>query len=199
MTITRYPTELGLEEAMHYSQLQDGKVTLSHEIDGFSAGNVIRDLEYAQTIMSTINDGKGLTLYINSPGGGIYDAISIYDYIKHARDRGLGIRGVVRGHAASAASMIVLQACYPRISSPNSRFLLHEPQRWSHGSDTGSSLMDDAEEFKILSNTIFGFLAENCTKTAEQIRDEIVRRETWFSAAEAYEWGLIDEIGGYYA
>ena len=200
MTISRRPTDLSLEEAMHYAELLDGKIHLGDEISPYTARDVIRDMEYAVSLavldLSIAHPAPKLTLFINSPGGGLYDAMSLYDFILELRQN-VPVKGVVRGQAASAASMIVLQATEPRMATPNSRFLLHEPNKWGHGPETPSSAQDNAEELARTYDFILAILAERSGKHTGDIRAEIARREVWMSATEAKEWGLIDEIRGW--
>lgn len=191
MTISRRPTDLSLEEAMHYAELQDGKIYLGDEIGSYTSRDVIRDMEYA--VYLTKAPTPGLTLFINSPGGGVYDAMALYDFIMTLRQT-IPVMGVVRGQAASAASMVVLQATDPRCATPHSRLLLHEPSKWGHGPESVSAVQDTAEELARIHNIILTILADRSGKQVEDIRAELARREVWMSTAEAKEWGLIDQV-----
>ena len=186
--ILKRPSELSLDEAMHYSELSDGVVNLCDDIGSFSARDVIRDIEYAMVLSES-----PITLYINSDGGGIYDAIAIHDFIVATR-RDRRIEGVVRGRAASAASMVVLQATSPRVATPYSRLHLHEPSKWTHGPEKVSAIRDDAEELGRLHSIVIGILASTTQQHEQVIREYLDRREVWMSAYDAKVWGLIDEI-----
>ena len=186
------PGDLSLEEVIHYNELSVGKINLGDEIGPYTARDVIRDMEYALTLPGVIE----LILFINSPGGGVYDALAVYDFIVELRET-TPVRGVVRGQAASAAAMIVLQATNPRVSTPHSRFLLHEPSQWGHGPETVSSVQDSAGELARLHDVILAILASRSGKQVGTIRDELARRQVWLSATEALEWGLIDQVKGW--
>ena len=185
------PTDLTLEEAMHLTELQNGIVHLGDEIGPFMARDLIRDIEYA---IARRPEGEGITLFINSPGGGITDALAIYDFIVSINPRN-PIVGIVRGQASSAASMIVLQAVGRRVATLQARLHLHEPSNWSFGPIEASRIRDDAAEITRLEHVVLSILSHRVKKSVEDLRLELGRRETWMSAEEALEWGLIDEIG----
>lgn len=184
------PADLSLEDAMHYNELLAGRIYLGDDIGPYIARDVIRDMEFALSIAETT---PALTLYINSPGGGFYDAISVYDFILSLR-KTTPVKGVVRGQAASAASMLILQATAPRVATPHSRLLLHELRKLAFGPEAASSVQDNAEELARLHTIIFGIIAERSGKEVDDIRAELTRREVWLSATEALEWGLIDMV-----
>ena len=184
------PTELGLDEAMHLAELQAGEVYLSDDISPFAARDLIRDIGYARNF---VGDGKGIHLFINSIGGEIHSSFAIYDYIRRIRQK-TNVAAIVQGQAASAAAMIVLQACSPRIATANSRFLLHEPSLWGRGPEKASIVADDAEELNRLHGVLVNILAERSRYTVPEILGQLSRRDVWMSADEALDWGLIDEI-----
>ncbi len=184
------PGDLSLEEVIHYNELLDGKIHLGDEISPYTARDVIRDMEYALHL----TPGTELTLFINSPGGGVHDAMALYDFIVGLTWKGIPVIGVVRGQAASAASMIVLQATKPRCATLHSRFLLHEPSKWGHGQETSSSAQDSAEELARLHDVVLSILSKRSRKAVDTIRAELARREIWLTAGEAKEWGLIDVV-----
>ncbi len=192
MTISRLPTNISLEEAMHYAELQDGRIHLTDDISPFSTRDVIRDMEYALEITPETK----LILFINSPGGEYHSSIGLYDYIVRLQKlRSTYVTGFVQGQAASAASMIILQACDTRISSVHSRFLLHEPGRWGTTNiEKVSSIQDTTNDLKEIHSVVLGILADRSGKKVSVIRTELERRDVWLSATEALAWGLIDEI-----
>ncbi len=190
------PTRMNPGEAMHMDELKQGIVTFDDEIDGMSAALLIADIRYSIRL-----GNRTLTLYINSQGGEIGSAFAIYDFIRaqerlyHGSEKLGGIvTGVVRGHAASAASMILLQACAHRVATDHSRLHLHEPAAWDFGPVALSAMKDNAEELSKLEGIILGIVANRTGKHYDIIKDQLSRRETWMSAHEAKAWGLIDEV-----
>ncbi len=190
------PTQIGLGEAIHADQLKTGIITFDDEIDGMSASLLIQEIRYSMRL-----GNRSLTLYINSQGGEIGSAFAIYDFIQeqirlyHTTVKtGARVAGVVRGHAASAASMILLQACSVRKATDHSRLHLHEPASWNFGPVALSSMKDNAEELSKLEGIILGIVSSRAGKTYDEVKESLSRRETWMSAHEAKAWGLIDEV-----
>lgn len=99
------------------------------------------------------------------------------------------------GIAASAAAMIILQAGDRRTCTPSTRFLLHEPSRWTfYKSETLSNLVDEAQEMKAITNQIAKIMSEKTGHSIEELMNLISRKEVWMSAEEALKWGIIDKI-----
>ena len=189
------PNQLGLGEAIHLDSLSQGIVTFNDEIDGISAQGLMQDIAYAIRL-----GNKSIRLYINSHGGAIGSAFAMYDFIReqinaYQENRGGAmIGGIVRGTAESAASMILLQACEPRVATDHSRLHLHEPSAWNFGPVALSSMKDNAEELSKLEGIVLGIVARRAGKHYDIVKDQLSRRETWMSAHEAKDWGLIDGV-----
>lgn len=137
-----------------------------------------------------------VTIYIMSPGGKVYTAFAMLDEINLLAET-KKVTLIVQGYAASAASMIILQANGIRLSMPNARFLLHEPRRSVFfASERESDLQDITEEMATIKNKVIDLLASRTGKSAEEVKEKFNRKEAWMSAKEALEWGLIDGILG---
>ena len=161
------------------------------ELDYLCGKNVCSFLPPFDSSMSPI------TVHLTSPGGSVYHSLAIYDAIVKARQDGFVVNILVEGYAASAASMIVLQAATTRQALPHTRFLLHDLKRWLSVSPEALSEMKDAlKEFKIVDKQVRELLGARCGKTAAEVRKAISRKELWMSSTEAVEWGLLDEIIG---
>ena len=143
------------------------------------------------------NNTENITMHLTSPGGSVYHSLALYDVIMNARSNGFNIDMIVEGYAASAASMIVLQAATTRRALPHTRFLLHELKRWlSISPEALSEMKAVLKEFKIIEKQVHGILGDRCGKSIAEIRKAIARKEFWMSATEAIEWGLLDGIIG---
>lgn len=181
--------ELNYNEFFRWENLQNGVLWLEDEIDTNVSSRFIDELNYA------IDKGnKEIFLYMNSSGGFAYDAFAIYDAILSARKRRIKVNIIVFGWAASAASMIVLQAATVRKANKHARFMIHEIRRWKEGDETKSAVEDDAKEMKNVHEVMVKVLVERTKKTPEEIKQTIERIETYFSAEEAKKFGLIDII-----
>lgn len=159
--------------------------------------NEITRYEIEIPIMNLLEMGrksyiKPVIMYLQSPGGDAYGAFSLYDILNNIPNK---VEIVCTGLVASAAAMIVLQAANRRVATKNTRFLLHEIKRWAFmSSESTSELEDEMKEMQILTTRIVEILAKKCGQTEDAVRKLIARKEVWFSADEALNFGLIDKI-----
>lgn len=182
------PAARNLDEWLELRDLEDGHLWLMGQIDD---GDV---LSMSRRLNELKRQGvSNATLHITSPGGSVYSAVAMYDTITAAQRDGLSITGIVEGYAASAASMIVLQALSQRTARSGARLLIHEPRRFG-GVQRESDMEDDMAEMKSLSDRILEFMSSRSGRTAEELRKLFKRREVWLSADQALEHGLIDAV-----
>lgn len=174
-----------LSDYLAHRRLQTGIVRLDVGIDDFSVSTLLDELAFAR------EHTRNVTLEILSPGGEVYAALALYDTLQYYGD----ITGLVRGYAASAAAMIVLQGCAPRLATPNSRFLIHEPQVTGfHHAEKMTSVDDNAKELHALQSVVLGILSARTGKSTNDLKLFMERHEHWLSAPEALDFGLIDTI-----
>jgi ATP-dependent Clp protease protease subunit len=170
--------------------LEAGIIHLDESIRESMASRILTEIAYIRR-----RGLPHLTITISSPGGGAYYALALYDALKVASEAGIRVTACVEGWAASAAAMVVLQAADVRIAQPHARFLLHECRRWVFFSvERTSDLEDELKEIKALEEQILKIMASRCGRTVEEVLKLIRRKEVWFSASEALEWGLIDKV-----
>lgn len=124
---------------------------------------------------------KEIHFYINSPGGSLFDALAVHDAIRRLGDDGIVTVADIEGGCMSAA-VLIASACEHRIAAPNCSFMVH--------SVSGGS---NVEEINLFNRKYAEILAENTELTAEEWEIKMIA-STWFTAEEALEWGLIDEI-----
>ena len=179
-----------LEESFQLQELDNGIIRIDEEICDYTTTSISRHIDYV------INSGrKHITFRITSPGGDVYSSLALYDIILGLNSKGVKTTAIVEGLAASAASMVLLQAMDNRYSRPTARFLIHEPRRWAFlERQKTSDLKDETQEMVAVTNVIYEILAKRCKKPIKFIDESIDRRERWLSANEAKEYGLIDKI-----
>ena len=129
-------------------------------------------------------------MYINSPGGSFTAMTAIYDTMQYISPQ---IQTVVLGQAASAAS-VLLAAGAPgkRLAVTNARVMIHQPATegfYGQASDLEIQAAEISRMRKLLEST----LAKHSGKTPEQVRLDI-ERDKILTAAEAKEYGLIDDV-----
>ncbi len=138
-------------------------------------------------MISQTKDGEEITVFINSGGGETNTALGIFDLLSNCKRK---VIGVVTGIAYSGASLI-LQACQKRIMTKNSTLMLHK------SAVTISGSVDNAQEalntFRNLDQKYYEIYASKSGEKVEKIAD-MAHKDKYFSAKEALEASLIDEI-----
>jgi ATP-dependent Clp protease protease subunit len=169
-----------------YSRLlKDNIIFIGSEISDDVANAVIAQLLY----LEAENPDKEISLYINSPGGSISAGIAIYDTMQFVRAE---VATIAVGQAASMAA-VLLAAGRPgkRYSLPNSRIILHQPYGGYQGQ--ASDIAIQAKEVLRVRESLNEILARHTCQSKEKIQADI-ERDFIMTAAEAKEYGLIDQI-----
>ena len=165
--------------------MMDRIIFLGTEINDYVA-NVIQ----AQLLfLETSDPGKDISLYINSPGGGVYAGYGIYDTMQYIDCE---ISTINTGIAASMASvLLVAGAKGKRFALPHARVMLHQPLGGAQGQ--ASDMEITVKEILKLKKELFETLALHTGKTYEEIsRDS--DRDYWLTATEALDYGIIDKV-----
>lgn len=146
---------------------------------GISADKFVKDFA----------DIKAKTIHIrfNSPGGYVFDGIAMYNAIKQSNAHTIAH---IDGLAASIASVIALGADEVRMSE-NAFLMIHDP--WSIVIGNSAILREEADLLDKVGGTIAKTYASKSGKDEAEITD-LMAAETWFSAQEALDFGLIDAI-----
>lgn len=171
-----------------YSRLlQDRIVFIGTAIDDFIANAVIAQLLF----LAKDDPNRDIDLYINSPGGQIYSGMAIYDTMQHIKP---DVATICVGLAASMGSFL-LAAGAPgkRAALPHSRIMIHQPTGGFYGQATDVQIQ--AEEILRMKRDLNRMMAEHTGQALEKIEHD-VERDYFMSAAEAAEYGLIDEVLG---
>jgi ATP-dependent Clp protease, protease subunit len=176
-----------LEDEIERTLLMNRRVFFSEDVNQESSTLAIRKLWY----LDAIAPGKPITLVINSPGGSVDAGFAVWDQIKMLSSP---VTTLVTGLAASMGSVLSLCAAKGRrFASPNARFLIHQPS--IHGAVHGqaSDLEIHAREILRTRSRIIDLYVEATGKDQATIALAI-ERDTWLSAKEAKEFGLLDRI-----
>lgn len=180
----------GLEEKLLSMELDSGVIRIDTAILDYTTTQILRKIEYLRS-----KGFKKIVFKLTSPGGSIHHAMLIYDTIKSLHKQGIKTEAIVEGVAASAASMIVLQAVQKRSITENSKILLHEPRRWSvMEMETNSEMIDNTKEMNLLAEMVYRIMSSRSKKSKSKIENLIERREVWMDAKQAKKWNLIDAI-----
>ena len=130
-----------------------------------------------------------ISLYINSPGGSVYDGLGIYDTMQTISS---GIHTICTGMAASMAS-VLLAAGNPgkRSARTHSRVMIHQPLGGAEGQ--ASDIEITAREILKLKDELYQILSDHTGKSIDEIRRD-ADRDFWMTSQEALEYGMIDQI-----
>ena len=157
---------------------------------GTPIDDTIANLICAQMLFLESEDpDKDINLYINSPGGDITGLLAIYDTMKYIKP---DVSTFCFGQAASAAAVLLGAGTKgKRFALPHARVLMHQP--WGGVGGQASDIEIQAREMMRMKDMLNGLLANDTGQTVEKITSD-TDRDYIISAAEAVEYGLIDEV-----
>mgnify|MGYP003649450039 len=181
-------TAYGYKRQDPYAKLfEDRIIFLGVQIDDASADDVMAQL----LVLESQDPDRDIVMYINSPGGSFTAMTAIYDTMQYIRPQ---IQTVVLGQAASAAAVITAGGTKgKRLALPNARILIHQPSGGSEGASQASDIEIQAREILRMRGWLEETLSQHSNRTPEQINKDI-ERDKILSAAEAMEYGLIDQV-----
>jgi ATP-dependent Clp protease protease subunit len=132
---------------------------------------------------------KDIKLYINSPGGSVYDGLAIYDTIQYiapdVQTIGIGLQ------ASMGAFLLSSGTKGKRYALPNSRLMIHQPSSGTQGKISDQEIT--LKEGLFLKGRLNEIMAKNTGQKLAKIEKD-ADRDFWMSAEEAADYGLIDEI-----
>lgn len=169
-----------------YSRLlKDRIVFLGEDVNEHTANLVV-----AQLLFLANEDPKAdISLYINSPGGSVYDGLAIYDTMQFIPNDiatyGIGLQ------ASMGAFLLSSGTKGKRHVLPNSRIMIHQPSSGTQGKITDQEI--SLREGIYLKKRLNEILAKNTGQKLSKIEKD-VDRDYWMSAEEATEYGIVDKI-----
>jgi ATP-dependent Clp protease protease subunit len=132
---------------------------------------------------------KDLFMYINSPGGSVYDGLGIFDTMQHIKP---DVQTVCVGLAASMGAFLLCAGTPGKRSSlTHSRIMIHQPLGGARGQ--ASDIRIQADEILYLKQKLNQELAERTGQPLERIQED-TDRDFFMSPAEAVAYGLIDKV-----
>jgi ATP-dependent Clp protease protease subunit len=169
-----------------YSRLlKDRIVFLGTPVDDDVANVIIAQLLF----LESEDPDKDVSLYINSPGGVVSAGMAIYDTMQYIKPQ---VSTICLGQAASMGAFLLAGgAPGKRFALPNARVMIHQPSGGAGGQATDIEIA--ARQILLLKKKLNELLAKNCKQPLERVEKD-VERDYWMSAADAKEYGLIDEV-----
>lgn len=169
-----------------YSRLLNERIIfLGEDVNEASANTVVAQLLH----LAYADPKKDIKLYINSPGGAVYDGMAIYDTIQYIKPDvqtiGIGLQ------ASMGAFLLAAGTKGKRFALPNSRIMIHQPSSGTQGKVSDQEIT--LREHMFLKHRLNEILAKNTGQKLAKIEKD-VDRDFWMSAEEAKAYGLIDGV-----
>lgn len=169
-----------------YSRLLNDRIVfLGDEVNSQTANVVVAQLLF----LANEDPKKDIKLYINSPGGSVYDGLAIIDTMNYVKP---DVQTIGIGLQASMGSMLL--ACGAkgkRFALPNSRIMIHQPSSGTQGKVTDQEIT--LRESVYVKKRLIEIFAERTGKSVEQVERDM-DRDNWMSAEEARDYGIVDEV-----
>jgi ATP-dependent Clp protease protease subunit len=169
-----------------YSRLLKERIVfLGTHVEETTANLIVAQLLFLQAE----DPKKDIFLYINSPGGSVYDALAIYDTMQHVSN---DIQTVGIGVQASAAAFLLSSGAKgKRFALPHATVMIHQPSSGTSGKVTDQEIsLKESLRIKKLLNEI---MAKNTGQKPEKIQEDM-ERDKWLTAEEAKKYGIVDAI-----
>lgn len=139
--------------------------------------------------LESVDAEKDISIYFNTPGGSVHAGLGIYDTMQYIAPQ---INTICTGMAASMGAVLLTAGTAGKRSAlPHSRVMIHQPMGGAQGQ--ASDMEITVREIKKLKNELYEIIAKHSGKTLKQIEKDS-DRDYWMTAAEAKEYGMIDEI-----
>ncbi len=169
-----------------YSRLlKDRIIFLGEEVNDVTASLVVAQMLF----LEGEDPDKDINLYINSPGGSITAGMAIYDTMQYIK---CDVSTICIGMAASMGAFLLASGAKgKRFALPNSEIMIHQPLGGMQGQATDIKI--HADRIIKIKNTLNTILSERTGKSLEEITRD-TERDNFMTAAEAKDYGLVDEV-----
>ena len=165
--------------------LRDRVIFIIGPIDDHSANLVVAQLLFLE---SEAPD-KGISLYINSPGGVVTAGLAIYDTMQFIKPE---VHTMCMGQACSMGSFLLAGGAKGRrVALPNARIMIHQPSGGAQGQATDIAIQ--AAEILKIREQLNGIMAHHTGQPIKTINKDM-ERDNFMSAQQALEYGIIDKI-----
>lgn len=169
-----------------YSRLLNDRIVfLGEDVNPHTANLVVAQLLY----LANEDPKRDIKLYINSPGGSVYDGLAIIDTMDYiepdVQTIGIGLQ------ASMGAMLLACGAKGKRFVLPNARVMIHQPSSGTEGKITDQEIA--LKEGILLKKKLAEIFAERTGKSLKQVERDM-DRDNWMSAQEALDYGIIDGV-----
>lgn len=169
-----------------YSRLlKDRIIFLGDAVNEHTANLIVAQLLF----LDNEDPKKDIFLYINSPGGSVYDALAIYDTMKYVKS---DVQTVGIGVQASAAAFLLSSGAKgKRFILPHATVMIHQPSSGTRGKVTDQEI--DLRESLRVKKLLEEIMATNTGQKIERIHEDM-ERDKWLTAEDAKAYGIVDAV-----
>ena len=165
--------------------MMDRIIFLGTGIDDYVANIIQAQLLF----LESVDNSKDISIYINSPGGGVYAGLGIYDTMQFIKPE---VATICTGMAASMGAVLMCAGEKGKRSAlPHSRVMIHQPLGGAQGQ--ASDIEITAREILKLKDELYQIISKHSGQTMEKVHADS-DRDYWMKAEEAKAYGMIDEI-----
>jgi ATP-dependent Clp protease protease subunit len=165
--------------------MMDRIIFLGTEVNDYTANTLQAQLLY----LDSVDPGKDISIYINSPGGSVYAGLGIYDTMQFVQS---DVATICTGMAASmAAVLLVAGAEGKRSALPHSRVMIHQPLGGVQGQ--ASDIEIEAREIQKIKKELYTIIADHSHTDYDKVWSDS-DRNYWMTADEAKAYGMIDQV-----
>lgn len=165
--------------------MMDRIIFLGTQIDDYTTNTLQAQLLY----LDSVDSGKDISIYINSPGGSVTAGLGIYDTMQFISS---DVATICTGMAASmGAVLLVAGAEGKRSALPHSRVMIHQPLGGVQGQ--ASDIEIEAKEIQKFKKELYTIISNHSHQSFEKVWNDS-DRNYWMTADEAKAYGMIDEV-----
>ena len=169
-----------------YSRLLNERIIfLGEDVNEHTANSVVAQLLH----LAYVDPQADISLYINSPGGSVYDGLAIYDTMNFIKPDvatyGIGLQ------ASMGAFLLSSGAKGKRFCLPHAKVMIHQPSSGTHGKVTDMEI--DMKETLEVKEMLAKIMAKNTGQKLAKVKSDM-ERDYWMTPDEAVKYGLIDKV-----
>ncbi len=157
---------------------------------GTGVDDYVANIIQAQLLfLESVDASKDISIYINSPGGSVYAGLGIYDTMQFVKP---DVATICTGMAASMGAVLLCAGAEGKRSAlPHSRVMIHQPSGGASGVATDMEI--NLKEMLKLKDELYEIISKHSGQSFEKVHRDS-ERDYWMIAAEAKEYGMIDEV-----
>ena len=170
---------------IYSSLLNERIIFLGEDVNEHTANSVVAQLLH----LAYVDPQADISLYINSPGGSVYDGMAIYDTMNFIKPDvatyGIGLQ------ASMGAFLLSSGAKGKRFCLPHAKVMIHQPSSGTHGKVTDMEI--DMKETLEVKEMLAKIMAKNTGQKLAKVKSDM-ERDYWMTPDEAVKYGLIDKV-----